>query len=86
MTKDVSFGVGSTHTFYGEKYHCIASRSTKERAEVLKKRLTRIGTIKIRIKKMTPVGVGLPTSYWIFARPDKQLTWENLDRAIERLM
>lgn len=54
------------------KYKCIASRSTKERAEELKKRLTRIGTISVKIQKVQEKVVGLPPVYYIFARPSKQ--------------
>lgn len=67
------------------KFRCVASRSTKERAEELKRRITRIGTIKVRIVKSQSRAVGVSPSYLIYARPDKNLSWDRLDAAIARL-
>jgi len=78
--------IGDEKKFRGLKYRCIMHRSTKERAELVKKRLTRIGTISIRISKKTYAAVGVPPVYEIWARPDKQLTWDRLDAAIMRLL
>lgn len=68
------------------KFRCIASRSSNDRAEALKKRLTRIGTIQIQLTRVSSRAVGVPPTYWVWARPAKQLTWEKLDKAIERLL
>lgn len=68
------------------RFRCIASRSTRARADMLKNRLTRIGTITIRIVKQTHKAVGVPPTYWIYARPAKSLTWEKLDAAVGRLL
>ena len=68
------------------RYKLICSRSTKERAEETKKRLTRIGTISIRLKKSQYTHVGAKQTYYLYARPAKSLTWDRLDHAVITLM
>lgn len=85
MQNNNDVGIGKFYTFYGKKYKCVGFRSTKERAEMVKSRLERIGTIKIHIVKHQYTVIGLLTNYSIWARPEKVLSWEKLDKVIERL-
>ena len=68
------------------KYKLICSRSTKERAEETKKRLTRIGTISVKIRKSRYTHVGARQTYYLYARPELTLTWDRLDHAVMILM
>lgn len=78
--------IGDFRAFKGKKYKMVGSRSNKERALVLKARLTRLGTISVRLLKVQPNVVGLAHYYNIYARPEKQLSWERLDHACRTLM
>jgi hypothetical protein len=81
--KEVS--IGKFYTFYGKKYKCIAFRSSEEKAEALKIRLEKVGTIKVHIVKHSYKVVGLPNNYSIWARPNKSLVWDKFDSTIEQL-
>ena len=76
---------GKTRIFNGKKYKWVGSRSNKERALALKARLTRLGTISVRLLKVQPNVVGLAHYYNIYARPEKSLTWERLEHACRTL-
>jgi hypothetical protein len=78
--------IGEERKFNDIKYRCVASRSTKAGAETVKRRLTRIDTISVHIRKHESTVVGVKPVYYIWARPAKQLTWERLHIAIERLL
>jgi len=75
-------------TFAGKKYVLVASRSTKERALAAKARLTRIGTLTVRIVKFNPKVVGMSHYYHLWARPSAGTTllMDRVPAAAERLM
>jgi hypothetical protein len=76
ITKD---GSEQYKVFAGKKYVLVATRTTKERAEALKERLTRIGTLSVRITKYDPKVVSVSPYYLLWARPASGITM-TLDR------
>lgn len=74
--------------FSGKKYVLVATRTTKERAEGLKKRLTRINTLSVRITKYDPKVVGMPHYYLLWARPASgvTMTMDRVPHAVMRLI
>ena len=74
--------------FAGKKYVLVATRTTKEKAEDLKKRLARIGTLSVRITRFDSRVVGLPHYYLLWARPASgvTLTLDKVPMAAQRLI
>jgi hypothetical protein len=78
--------IGEERKFNDLKYRCVASRATRVGAETVKRRLTRIGTISVHIRKHESTAVGVKPVYYIWARPAKGLMWDRLDTAVMRLL
>jgi hypothetical protein len=71
--------------FGDKKYVLVAVRSTKENADLLKARLTRIGTLDVKYIKYQENVVGLPPRYKVYAR-SSTIALDKVPNAARKLM